>query len=45
MELFTESMQQAFDASIAHVDEASILPPILYTSAEFYEFEKEDWQH
>lgn len=40
MELFSEAMQRAFDASITHIDEASILPPVLYTSEEFYEFEK-----
>ena len=41
MELFSDSMQQAFDASIKHVDDANFLPSILYTSPEFYEFEKQ----
>ena len=39
-ELFGADMLAAFDFSTRPVDEAGILPPILYTSPEFFEFEK-----
>ena len=39
-ELFSDAMLQAFDAATAPVDQARILPPVLYTSPEFHEFEK-----
>ena len=47
-ELFGADMLKAFDAATAPVNEAGILPPILYTSNEFYEFENDsifakDW--
>ncbi len=40
MELFDDAMLQAFDAATAPVNHARILPPLLYTSPEFYAFEK-----
>ncbi len=48
MELFSDAMLQAFDTATAPVNQACILPPVLYTSPEFYEFEKraifeQDW--
>ena len=47
-ELFGPDMLAAFDAATKPVDEATILPPVLYTSAEFFAFEKQaiflhDW--
>jgi phenylpropionate dioxygenase-like ring-hydroxylating dioxygenase large terminal subunit len=47
-ELFTEEMLEAFDRATAPVDEAQILPPVLYTSDSFFEFERsaifeQDW--
>jgi phenylpropionate dioxygenase-like ring-hydroxylating dioxygenase large terminal subunit len=46
--VFGDAMLAAFDASTKPVDEAEILPPVLYTSPEFFEFEKQaiflhDW--
>ena len=40
-ELFGADMLKAFDAATAPVNEAGILPPILYTSSEFYRFERD----
>lgn len=47
-ELFGPDMQAAFEAATRPVNEAGILPPILYTSTEFHAFEKDaifgrDW--
>ena len=39
--VFSDTMLEAFDAATRPVDEASILPPVLYTSREFYDFELE----
>jgi hypothetical protein len=40
-ELFGTEMLKAFDAATAPVNEAGILPPILYTSPEFHQFESD----
>lgn len=40
-ELFGADMLKAFDAATAPVNEAGILPPILYTSSEFHRFERD----
>ncbi len=47
-EIFGADMLKAFDAATAPVNEAGILPPILYTSPEFHSFERDtiftkDW--
>lgn len=41
MTLFTDELLASFDSSITDVAEAETLPPELYTSAEFLEFEKD----
>ena len=48
MTILTSELLAAFDDSTGDVNESRILPPILYTSREFFEFEKEavfahDW--
>jgi phenylpropionate dioxygenase-like ring-hydroxylating dioxygenase large terminal subunit len=48
MSLFTPELLQSFDASVKPVNESRLLPPLLYTSDEFYEFERDaifgrDW--
>ncbi len=40
MTILTDELLTSFDDSIGPVDEARLLPPILYTSPEFYEFER-----
>jgi len=40
MGLFSDAMLQTFEASVVPLNEASILPPVLYTSPDFYEFER-----
>jgi phenylpropionate dioxygenase-like ring-hydroxylating dioxygenase large terminal subunit len=37
--LFTDELLRSFDQSILPVNEARLLPPTLYTSEQFYEFE------
>jgi phenylpropionate dioxygenase-like ring-hydroxylating dioxygenase large terminal subunit len=41
MTMFTHELAESFERSILPVNEASALPPELYTSPEFYAFEKE----
>ena len=46
--LFTDELLASFEDSLGDVNEASLLPPVLYTSQEFFDFEKEavfghDW--
>jgi phenylpropionate dioxygenase-like ring-hydroxylating dioxygenase large terminal subunit len=36
-----QSLFDSFDASVTDVNSAAMLPPVCYTSAEFFEFEKE----
>jgi phenylpropionate dioxygenase-like ring-hydroxylating dioxygenase large terminal subunit len=48
MTLLTSELLDSLEASVRPVDEARLLPPVLYTSPEFYAFEKEavfghDW--
>jgi phenylpropionate dioxygenase-like ring-hydroxylating dioxygenase large terminal subunit len=48
MTILTDELLAAFEDSIGDVNRSRILPPVLYTSEEFYEFEKEavfahDW--
>lgn len=40
MTVLTDELLAGFDDSIGPVDEARLLPPVLYTSPEFYEFER-----
>ncbi len=39
-DLFTTELLAAFDRATAPINEAEILPPLLYTSPEFFEFER-----
>jgi phenylpropionate dioxygenase-like ring-hydroxylating dioxygenase large terminal subunit len=41
MTILTDELLARFGESTRSVDEARLLPPAIYTSAEFYEFEKE----
>jgi nitrite reductase/ring-hydroxylating ferredoxin subunit len=41
MNIFSEEMLNTFDASILPTNEASLLPKEVYTSEEFFQFEKE----
>ena len=41
MNLFSEEMLSAFNASVLPTDEACLLPREVYTSEEFFRFEKE----
>lgn len=41
MTILTNELRESFAESVAPVNEARILPPILYTADEFFEFEKE----
>ncbi|MGI9606245.1 MAG: aromatic ring-hydroxylating oxygenase subunit alpha [Acidimicrobiales bacterium] len=41
MTLFTDELLASFESSVADVADAETLPPELYTSAEFLEFEKD----
>ncbi|HEY6378291.1 MAG TPA: Rieske (2Fe-2S) protein, partial [Candidatus Dormibacteraeota bacterium] len=41
MSMFTRELAESFERSILPVNEATALPPQLYTSPEFYAFEKE----
>ena len=40
MTILTDELLASFDDSVGPVDEARLLPPVLYTSPEFYEFER-----
>ena len=40
MTVLTTELLASFDDSVGPVDESKLLPPVLYTSAEFYEFER-----
>lgn len=40
MTILTDELLASFDDSVGPVDEAQLLPPVLYTSPEFYEFER-----
>ena len=40
MTVLTDDLLASFDESVGPVDEARLLPPVLYTSPEFYEFER-----
>lgn len=40
MTILTDELLASFDDSVRPVDEARLLPPVLYTSPEFYEFER-----
>lgn len=40
MTILTDELLASFDDSVGPVDEARLLPPVLYTSSEFYEFER-----
>jgi phenylpropionate dioxygenase-like ring-hydroxylating dioxygenase large terminal subunit len=41
MSVLTSALDHAFDESIRDVNEARLLPPLVYTSDEFFEFEQE----
>ena len=41
MSVLTAALNEAFDASIRDVNEARLLPPVVYTSEEFFAFEQE----
>ena len=41
MSVLTRSLLESFEPSIRDVNEACLLPPVVYTSEEFYSFEKE----
>ena len=41
MNLFSEEMLGSFDASVLSTNEACLLPREVYTSEEFFRFEKE----
>ncbi|MCY3751893.1 MAG: aromatic ring-hydroxylating dioxygenase subunit alpha, partial [Gammaproteobacteria bacterium] len=41
MNLFSEEMLSAFEASVLPTNEACLLPREVYTSEEFFRFEKE----
>lgn len=41
MTILTDELLASFDDSVGPVDEARLLPPVLYTSPEFYEFERQ----
>jgi phenylpropionate dioxygenase-like ring-hydroxylating dioxygenase large terminal subunit len=48
MSVLTPELLSSFDASVKPVNESRLLPPVLYTSDEFYEFERDaifgrDW--
>lgn len=48
MTILTENVLDSFNASVGDVNRSCILPPVVYTSDEFFEFEKEavfahDW--
>ena len=40
MNLFTPELLDSFDSSIVPQSEADTLPPVIYTSEEFLEFER-----
>ena len=40
MSLFTPELLESFDSSILPQPEADTLPPVIYTSEEFLEFER-----
>ena len=40
MTVLTDGLLASFDDSVGPVDEARLLPPVLYTSPEFYNFEQ-----
>ena len=40
MTILTDELLASFDDSVGPVDEARLLPPVLYRSPEFYEFER-----
>ena len=40
MTVLTDDLLASFADSVGPVDEARLLPPVLYTSPEFYEFER-----
>ena len=40
MTVLTSDLRGSFAASVAAVNEARLLPPVIYTSQEFYEFER-----
>ena len=41
MTLLTPSLLASFEPSVQDVNEACLLPPVIYTSDEFYDFERE----
>ena len=41
MTVLTDDLLASFDDSVGPVDEARLLPPVLYTSPEFYDFERQ----
>ena len=41
MTLLTKELRDSFAASIGSVNESRLLPPVIYTSPEFYEFERQ----
>ncbi len=41
MTVLSKSLLESFDASVKDVNEACLLPPLVYTSADFYTFEKD----